>query len=260
MITENKKSALKLFRADLHIHTCLSPCGDWDMTPRSVVEISQKRNLDIIAICDHNCAGNVKAAMNAAKQTGVTVIPGMEICSSEEVHLIALFSSEAKALQMQEYVLNNLPGENNPELFGYQVVANEMDEVLEQSDRLLIGAVSVSLKRLVEKIHELEGIAIAAHIDKSAFSILAQLGFIPPDLLLDGVEVSFLERPETAGEKFLYGSTLPCITSSDAHFPHEIGRVTTKFFIAEPTLEEMKLALLGQNGRKLIYSTQQIND
>lgn len=247
---------LSLFRADLHLHTCLSPCGDWDMTPRAVVEQSVEKRLDIIAVTDHNTAENAGAAMEKGKALGLTVLPGMEICSVEEAHVIALFDSLEQALTMQAYVYDHLSGENNPDVFGYQVVANAEDEVMDQNPRLLIGAVSVDLNTLVDKIHDLGGLAVAAHIDKSINSITSQLGFIPPDLPLDAVEVSFRTKPEEVGQKLLMGLKIPCITSSDAHFLGEIGRVSTKFFMKNPCIHEMKLAFQGKEGRMIVYSTR----
>ena len=249
-------NGFRLFRADLHMHTCLSPCGDWDMTPRAVVEKSVEKNLDIIAVTDHNTAENAGAAMEKGRALGLTVLPGMEICSEEEAHVIALFESLESALAMQNFVYDHLKGENNPDIFGYQVVANADDEVIDQNPHLLIGAVSVDLNTLVDKIHELGGLAVAAHIDKSAFSIPSQLGFIPPDLPLDAVEVSFRSRPEDSGQKLLMGLKIPCITSSDAHYPGEIGRVSTKFYMKSPCIREIRLALQGKEGRKIVYSTR----
>ncbi len=243
---------LHLYRADLHIHTCLSPCGDWDMTPRAVTELAKERRLDIIAVTDHNSAENAGAALERGRALNISVLPGMEICSMEEVHLVALFDTITQALAMQEFVYNRLQGENNPDVFGYQVVANAEDEVLDQNPRLLIGAVKVDLNTLVTKIHELDGLAIAAHIDKNVYSITSQLGFIPPDLPLDAVEVSYRSRPEEAGPRLLMGLKIPCITSSDAHFTGEIGRVSTKFLLKTPCIQEIKWALEGKKGRKIV--------
>ncbi|MBU1172514.1 MAG: PHP domain-containing protein [Proteobacteria bacterium] len=245
---------LRMYRADLHIHTCLSPCGDWDMTPRAVVETSAEKKLDIIAVTDHNTVENVEAAMERGRQLGLVVLPGMEICSQEEAHVLALFDHMDKALSMQTYVYDHLDGDNLPDVFGYQVVANALDEVISQNPRMLIGATRINLNDLIKKIHEMGGLAIAAHIDKKAYSIPSQLGFIPPDLHLDAVEVSFRARPEDAGKTLLMGMAIPCITSSDAHFPNEIGRVSTKFYMAEPTMAEMRLALKGKEGRYVMYS------
>lgn len=224
------------------------------MTPCFIVEKSCEKKLDIIAITDHNTVENAQITMEIGKKKGLIVFPSMEICSIEEVHVLAIFDDIENALKMQTFVYEHLDGENQPDIFGYQVVANEKDEVVEQNQRLLIGATNLSLKQISEKIQKLGGIVIAAHIDRVAFSILGQLAFIPQDLYLDGVEVSFREKPEKAAEKLLSGMKMPCITSSDAHFPHEIGRVTTKFLIAEPTISEIKKALKGEEGRMIKYS------
>lgn len=239
---------LRVYRADLHIHTCLSPCGDWDMTPRAVVETSFEKRLDIIAVTDHNSVENAEAAMERGRQLGMTVLPGMEICSQEEAHVLAVFDDLGKARAMQAFVYAHLAGDNQPDIFGYQVVASAEDEVLDQNPRLLIGATGIDLNTLVHRIHAEGGLAVAAHVDKTAYSIPSQLGFIPPDLPLDAVEVSFRTRPETMAP------LPPCITSSDAHFLGEIGRVSTKFYIAEPTVAEIRLALEGRGGRKILYS------
>lgn len=243
-----------LFRTDLHIHTCLSPCGDWDMTPRAVVETGFEKKIDIIAITDHNTMENAEAAMERGRQLGITVLPGMEICSAEEVHILGLYETLDKARAMQEVVYAHLSGENQPDLFGYQVVASVDDEVICQNPRMLIGATSLSLNALVDKIHETGGLAIAAHIDKDAFSLRGQLGFVPDDLLLDAVEVSYRFRPEDAKKALLMGLDIPCITSSDAHFLNEIGRVSTKMLMREPTIPEIRNALHGKGGCGLVYS------
>jgi 3',5'-nucleoside bisphosphate phosphatase len=244
----------KLFRTDFHIHTCLSPCGDWDMTPRAVVEASAEKRIDIIAITDHNTMENAEAAMERGRELGITVLPGMEICSLEEVHILGLFETLDAARAMQEIVYDHLDGENKPDLFGYQVVANVNDEVTGQNPRMLIGATKLSLNDLVDRIHDTGGLAVAAHIDKIAYSIRGQLGFIPPDLPLDAVEVSFRTRPEDAGKELLLGQDLPCITSSDAHFINEIGRVSTKMLMRSPTIQEVRNALESKEGCKLVYS------
>ncbi len=254
------KSELKLFRADLHIHTCLSPCGDWDMSPSLIIGRCVEKNINIVAITDHNSIENTNVTMAIGEKNGVTVFPSMEICSSEEVHILALFDSIKNAEKMQAIVYENLKGENDPDVFGYQVVANEDDDVVCQNDKLLIGATDLSINRIVEEVHLQEGIAVAAHIDKKAFSIVGQLGFIPPDLDLDAVEVSYRERPEIAIEKLLFGMKIPCITSSDAHFSGEIGRVTTKFLMEEPSISEMKMALKGIHGRRFIHSGGDIGE
>ena len=124
---------MRRFRGDLHIHTCLSPCADLDMSPRGVAEKSVERGLDFIAVCDHNSVENAGAVIRAGARRGLQVLPGMEISSREEVHLLAIFDDEAQALAMQEVVYRHLRGTNRPEIFGDQVVANEFDEDFKKS-------------------------------------------------------------------------------------------------------------------------------
>lgn len=179
------------FRADLHIHTCLSPCADLLITPYRIVEKAASLGLNIIAICDHNSAENVEVAKRVAKEKGINAISGIEITSSEEVHILGLFGDIEDALKMQDIVYENLQlGENDEEVFGMQVIVNEKDEVLDFNKRLLIGATRLSVNKIVETIHSLGGLAIAAHIDREGFGIIGQLGFIPPELKLDALEIS----------------------------------------------------------------------
>lgn len=243
--------SLKLFKADLHIHTCLSPCSDWEMSPKKIVEKSIEKQLDIIAICDHNSAENVQAAAHLGEKAGICVLPGMEICSREEVHILGLFKNVEQTLHMQEYVYEHLPGENKTEVFGYQVIVNEEDEVRGEVSRLLIGATRLSLQKIVTKTHELGGLSIASHVDRPSFGIIGQLGFMPADLVLDGVEVSYRMPLEEARDKIPGLANFPCISSSDAHYPDDIGKVKTIFSLKAPTFDEICLAMKGRGGRRI---------
>ncbi len=246
---------LKKFKADLHIHSCLSPCSDWDMSPKKIVEKSLERQLDLIAICDHNTAENAAAVLREGTRQGVAVLAGMEICSREEVHLVTLFKKIEGALKMQEFIYAHLPGKNQPEVFGHQVVADEHDQVLGENPRLLIGATQLSLLEIVEKAHHLGGICISAHVDRPSYSLIGQLGFIPEDLHLDAVEVSYRVPLDKALTEVPGIKNYPCVTSSDAHFLRDIGKVWTEFILAAPTLQEIRLALTGTEGRRILNDT-----
>jgi hypothetical protein len=222
------------------------------MSPKKIVQKSLEKHLDLIAICDHNTAENAAATLREGTRQGIAVLPGMEICSKEEVHLVALFNNIEDTLKMQEYVYAHLPGKNQPEVFGHQVVADEHDQVLGENPRLLIGATQLSLLDIVEKAHHLGGICISAHVDRPSYSLIGQLGFIPEDLHLDAVEVSYRVPLEKALTEVVGISNYPCVTSSDAHFLHDIGKVWTKFVLAAPSLEEIRLALAGVNGRRIV--------
>jgi PHP family Zn ribbon phosphoesterase len=246
------KLKLKQYKADMHIHSCLSPCGDWDMSPKRIIKKSREVGLDLIAICDHNTVENAAVVMREGEKQGVYVLPGMEVCSKEEVHILALFEDIALALEMQSFVYANLPGENNPAVFGCQVVANENDEVLAENPRLLIGATRLGLHDIVEKTHKLGGLSVCCHVDRPAYGIINQLGFIPADLALDGIEVSRHVKLADAHRKIAGIENFACITTSDAHFLDDIGKVWTVFQMAEPTLAEIRKALLQQGGRRIL--------
>lgn len=243
---------LRHYRADTHIHTCLSPCSDLGMGPRDIVAQSRKMGLDIIAVCDHNTAENAGAVMGAAASAELTVIAGMEICSREEVHVVALFETLAQAQQMQQIIYEHLPGQNRPDVWGDQIVASESNEVLGENNRLLIGATTLDLYAIVSHVHELDGLCIASHVDRPAYSLIGNLGFIPPDLALDAVEVSWRVPLAEAGERVYGIGGYPCITASDAHFIEDIGRVWTGFELAGPTLAEIRQALQGLAGRRIL--------
>lgn len=169
------------FRADLHIHTCLSPCAELSMTPRAIVEKAASLGINIVAVCDHNSVENVSVTRDLAKKKGIFVIAGIEINSSEEAHILGLFGDMDGALQMQGIIYENLqPGENIEDRFGMQVVVNEIDEVLGFNKRLLLGSTNLSVNRIVNLIHDFNGLAIPSHIDREGFGIIGQLGFIPP--------------------------------------------------------------------------------
>ena len=243
---------LKTFKADLHIHSCLSPCSDWDMSPKKIVQKSIEQDLDIIAICDHNTAENVAATLREGERQGLAVLPGIEICSKEEVHLITLFREIEDNLNMQAFIYMHLRGENQPEVFGHQVVADEHDQVLGENTRLLIGATELSLTEIVQEAHRLGGICISSHVDRPSFSLIGQLGFIPDNLELDAVEVSHRVPLQKALTRVPGIGNYPCVTSSDAHFLRDIGKVWTEFVLAAPTLDELILALAGKDGRRIV--------
>jgi len=238
---------MRKVRADLHVHTCLSPCGDTQMLATAIVRQAREVGLDMIGICDHNSAENVAAVARAGARERLTVVSGMEITSSEEVHILGLFPGEADALRVQQVVYDNLPGDNREDAFGPQTVIDEWDRVIGSNTRLLIGATTLSLEQVVDAIHNEHGLAIASHVDRERFSLIGQLGFIPRGLALDGVEVS---RAESARQSYDY----PVIVSSDAHFIEDIGSNCTCFEIEQESVDEIGKALRGQMGRMVLLN------
>lgn len=245
---------LKEYKADLHIHSCLSPCAELEMTPARIVQTASARGLSIIAVTDHNSAENIPYVQKAAENTGVSVLAGIEVTSSEEVHIIALFERAETALKMQEKIYNHLPPlENDDRVFGQQVVVNEADEVITFNRRLLIGSTELNTQSVLDTIRSLGGISIASHIDREAFGILSQLGFIPGGLDLDALEISPKTDRKTAEKVFMEYRSFPWVTSSDAHHPRDIGRKQTGFIVEAPTFLEVASALKGRNGRKVLW-------
>lgn len=243
---------LRRFKADLHIHTCLSPCAELEMSPRTIVTTAIKKEIDIIAITDHNSAENVIAARKAAKNTGLTVLAGMEMTTSEEAHILALFDDLESISKLQEIVYSNLmPGVNDEKRFGEQIVVNEKDEVLDFNKRLLIAATDLSVYSAVNTIHSLGGLAIASHVDKDVFSIISQLGFIPDNLKFNALEMSVHIDRKQADALFALYNSYPWISSSDAHYLADIGKRTTTFIMNEPTTADMASALNNIGGRRV---------
>jgi 3',5'-nucleoside bisphosphate phosphatase len=240
---------LKAFRCDLHVHTCLSPCAELDMYPRALVERCLSVGLDAVAISDHNASENIAYVRRCAAGTPLTVLAGMEISSREEVHLLALFDTVEELLPLQEWVSRHLPGRNDERLFGCQAIVNDRDEVEGFCERLLIGATELPLQEIVERIHDLGGLAVASHIDRESFSVLSQLGFVDPGTPFDALEISPDLGIPTGRRRYPELKDFPFVTASDAHRIHEIGRAWTTVKVETVTVRELSMAFRRQEGR-----------
>ncbi len=235
-------------RADLHVHTCLSPCGEDEMRPLAIARRAKEKGLDVIGICDHNATGNVEAVRRACERSGVAVVGGVEICSEEEVHMMGLFDDGDALKEMQKVIDENLEGENDADLFGDQLLCDEHDVVIGTESKLLIGAVSLRLDEVVEHIHRLSGLAIASHVDREAFGLISQLGFIPDGLPVDALEVSSMLTVLQISYRFPRIRKCPLVRFSDAHRLEEIGIVSTEFRCASPCVKELRRALAEKDG------------
>ena len=216
------------------------------MLPAAIVKQAKAVGLDMIGVCDHNSAENAASVTKAGRREGVSVIPGIEISSREEVHVLGLFGDLSSLEAVQATVYDNLPGENDEEAFGPQYVADENDEIIAYTEKLLIGATTLSLEEVVDLIHRANGLAVASHVDREGFSIIGQLGFIPPGIELDALEVS----PRGSLTDTYDGFTV--VTGSDAHYLHDIGKSFTRFLTEEASFDELRKALLGIEGRKVL--------
>ncbi|MBN1634942.1 MAG: PHP domain-containing protein [Deltaproteobacteria bacterium] len=243
---------LKVFNCNLHIHTCLSPCGDLDMHPSAIVKESLACGLDVIAITDHNSSENVEHVMKAANTTSLMVLPGMEVTSREEAHVLTYFDDLEILHAFQEVVYSHLDGLNDENAFGCQAIVNEIGEVEGFNQRLLIGATRISLEGLVKIVHDMGGLAVAAHIDRESFSVLGQLGFIPEQIAFDALEISARTPIAKARQMYPELAQYTFITSSDAHYLMDIGRTATKIRMKEPSVDEMRMAFMKKGGREVV--------
>jgi len=217
------------------------------MTPRRIISSALDKGLHIIAVADHNSAENTGVTVRAGRDEGIIVLPAMELTSNEEVHVLAIFNSAENVSAMQEIVYDTLQSGINDEFgIGYQLVVNELDEILDFNKRLLIGATSLALGELVKDVHALGGLAIASHIDRQSFSVISQLGFIPDDVSFDALEISYAMDLPDATVQFSSYTRIPWVTSSDAHSPGDIGRRYTTFLLNEPTFDEIARAFKGE--------------
>lgn len=229
---------------DLHLHSCLSPCGDDDMTPANIVGMASIKGLDVIALTDHNSCLNCPAAMIHGQNYGVTVIPGMELCTAEEVHVICLFSELDNALAFDSYVYEHLlPIKNKEEIFGKQQIMNEDDEVTGTVGNLLINATDIPFDEVVSLTAEYGGIAYPAHIDKTSTSLLSNLGFVPPDSAFTCAEVHDLKNLHKIQKDHPYFLNCNIISSSDAHYLEDIREPQYQIFSESKGLKDILTAI-----------------
>ncbi len=208
---------------DFHIHTALSPCGDDDMTPNNIVNMAMICGLDVIAITDHNSTANCAAVQKAAEGTPLTVLCGMELCTSEEIHAVCLLPDSDSAWYFDRLVASkSMKIENRSDIFGNQFIMDEQDNIVGEESRLLVTAANISITDLHHIVNHYGGVAFPAHIDRSGFGILSVLGAVPDDCFFGTVEVKnqaeFLQRPIA---KSLY-DRYHVLTNSDAHLLENI--------------------------------------
>lgn len=204
---------------DFHIHSCLSPCANDDMTPTTIAGFSKLNGADAIAITDHNSALNLPAAQKACEAYGLRLLPGIETCTAEEIHLLCYFGSVDVALQMGEKLYESLPDiPYDHNIWGRQLVMDENDAAISEPQKLLTAASEMDIYQMKTLCERLGGIAVPAHVDRDNYSLLSVLGFAPQDLPFEAYEVA---RPEHTLSNLVANGRLPAgqqiITGSDAH-------------------------------------------
>jgi PHP family Zn ribbon phosphoesterase len=241
------------FRADLHVHTVLSPCAEVEMIPPLIVREALERGIHLIAITDHNATGNIRAVMEAAQGTGLTVLPGMELQTREEVHLLCLFDTLEQTETWQKVVDSVLPERsNNPEFFGEQFIVDASGEFIRREERLLIVSAEIGLDDAAAQVHALGGFAIPAHVDRKAFSLISNLGLVPPGF--EALEISRHLKPDEAAIHYPQIRGYPLIQNGDVHRLDDFLGVC-EFNIEAPSLSEIRMALKSIAGRTLFIRT-----
>lgn len=241
---------MKTYQAELHIHTVLSPCAGVEMIPPLIVQTALNHGLNLIAVTDHNASENAAAVIKAAEGQDITVLPGMELQTEEEVHILCLFDTLEQLAGLQEIVDRTLPDvPNNIEFFGEQFIVDHTGEFIRRKKRLLINSTRLSFEEAYHAVTDLDGLFIPAHVDRQAFGLIYHLGFVPPDLEIEALEISRHITPETAVAKFPQIKPYPLIQSGDVHYLDDFLGVN-QFLLEKPTIQELKFAFRRENSRK----------
>ena len=208
-------------RFDLHIHSCLSPCADLEMSPRAIAPRARATGLDAIALTDHNSARNTPALAACCREAGLACLFGLEVCTAEEVHTLALFDTLDQAAAMTDWIYDSLPKRvNQPEVFGDQPVVLADETIVELEWRLLAGASRHALRDIGARTHELGGLFLASHVDRPVNSVFSQLGVLSGDEGFDAMELSRHADPAAWRDR---AAPHALVRSSDAHYLDDIG-------------------------------------
>lgn len=244
---------VNIYKADLHTHTLLSPCGDLDMTPDNIIALALERGVDVIAITDHNSTRHCRLAEHYSHNRNIFVLCGAEVTSKEEAHCLCYMPDHERLDILQEYLDKHLPDiPNDPEFFGDQVQIDEDFNIVYEEPRLLTSAIDQSVNQIADFVHSVGGLFVPAHIDKTKTSIISQLGFIPFDLDYDAVELSEHGHKDEILKvhKYLKGKTFT--RSSDAHIPDRVGVSPCYLRLETRSFEEIAKAFRQEEGREVM--------
>ncbi|MGI6603473.1 MAG: PHP domain-containing protein [bacterium] len=245
---------LRWLKADLHVHTVLSPCAELEMGPRAIVQAAMAKGLGLLAITDHNAWANVAPVVALAARMGIAVLPGMEVQTKEEVHVLCFLPGLKELQEVGKEIGRHLPPlENRPEVFGDQIIVDEEENILSLEDKLLLSSVDLTLEQVAQITQAAGGLIIPAHVDRPAFSLLSNLGMVPSGLNVAALEISASHDPKMVCREFPELEHYTLVASSDAHRLSDFKTpFVTFFYIAAPTLAEIALACAGRDGRKVV--------
>ena len=229
---------------DLHIHSCLSPCGDMDMTPNNLVNMAKLLGLDVIALTDHNTSLNCEAAIEVGEAVGILVIPGMELTTAEDIHAVCLFPTLEKALDFSAYVdEHRIKLKNKADIYGRQVIMNKDDEEIGEVEHLLLPASFITISEAYQKAKEFGGICYPAHIDRDSLSILSVLGEIDPYCGFKTAELADMSKLEPLKQQHPILNELNIVNCSDAHYLENMREAQNTLALPELTREAVIAAL-----------------
>ena len=225
------------FYYDFHLHSCLSPCGDEDMTPNNIVGMAKLLGLDIIALTDHNRCANCAATVALGKEAGLCVVPGMELSTSEDIHMVCLFADVESAMAFSDYVKENTAGiPNRPEIYGRQLIMNREDEIIGEEENLLLMASNIGIEQAYETVKKFGGFAYPAHIDRDSYSVTAVLGDFTPECKHGFTGISYDADVETL--KKLYSlEGVELMQSADAHYLENMKEAANTIDLPEATAQ-----------------------
>lgn len=248
-------NVVRPFRADLHIHTVLSPCGELEMGAPDIVARALEERLDVIAITDHNAADNCPAVIGAASGTPLVVLPGMEVQTAEDIHIVCLFETCERAFDMQRTLWLRMPGvRNRPSVFGEQIVVDAENNIVREEEILLVQGVGYSVDEVADLAHRIGGIAFLAHVDRPSFAYPAVLGPLPAEFPSDAVEFSRCLGADDATRLRGEYPHRTILRSSDAHRLGDISfSYGTTLVLRSACFQELRLALSGSEGRAVLW-------
>lgn len=240
---------LKTYKAELHLHTVLSPCASVEMIPPLIIQTAQEKQINLIAVTDHNSTANIQAVMQAAQGSNIIVLPGMELQTREEIHSLCLFDTLDQTEEFQKFVSRSLPDiQNKADTFGEQFIVDASGDFIRREDRMLLTSTSLSLKAAWEIVNKLGGLLIPAHVNRTVFGLLPVLGFVPEDIALEVLEISRQITLLQARQQYPQLEKYPLIQNGDAHQLEDILGITT-FTLQSPQINEIRLAIKGLQGR-----------
>ncbi len=232
---------------DFHLHSCLSPCGDNDMTPYNLVNMAKLLGYDIIALTDHNSCRNCPSAMKVGEEIGIVVVPGMELCTSEEIHTVCLFSELSDALSFSDYVKSTmLPIANDPSIFGDQLVMDETDIILDREEILLTNASGISIDDVVKEVERFNGVVFPAHLDRASYSVLSVLGFMYEEMGFTTAEFTHKAYIPQYEEKHTLLKGMKKLRNSDAHYLENMVEATESIELPELTAKAVLEYIKGK--------------